>query len=178
MSQQLNKSCFDVNLTNVESLVKQVAENPDQGKFTFSAKTQWEGGTINQTVVRGESVPADEPEALGGNDSAPNPVELLLAALSSCVSIGFVTTAAREGVEFDDLEIEVNGDLDLRGYLGLDADVRPGYHSLDYTVRVSSNEDPTRIEELFYSSIERSPLIDNLQNGLPVRPTLEVSGPQ
>lgn len=168
------KSCLTVDLDNYENFIETVKEDPEQAKFQFSVKTQWEDGTITRTVARDWEIYADEPEALGGKDSAVDPVEYLLASLTSCVSIGLVTQAARRGVDFEDFEIEVTGDLDLRGYLGLDDNVRPGYTNLDYTIRVKSDADREVLEEIVQVAEENSPMYDNIQNGVPITSRLEV----
>ncbi len=168
------KSCLTLNLENYKEFVEQVKQDPEVGKFRFSAKTEWRDGTITRTVARDREILADEPEALGGQDSAADPVELLLASLTSCVSIGLVTHAANQGVDFDDFEIEITGDMDLRGYLGLDEKVRPGYTNLDYIVRVKSDADRATLEDLLKKAEQHSPMFDNIRNGVPVNSKLEV----
>ncbi|MGC7358423.1 OsmC family protein, partial [Mycobacteroides abscessus subsp. massiliense] len=66
---------------------------------------------------------ADEPPELLGGNTAPNPQELLMAALNACMSVGYAAVAATMGVTVRSLEIETTGELDLRGFLGLDANV-------------------------------------------------------
>jgi len=163
-----------LNIDNYKAFIEQVREDPKAGQVQFSAKTEWRDGTITRTVARDREILADEPEALGGQDSAADPVELLLASLTSCVSIGLVTHAANQGIDFDDFEIEITGALDLRGYLGLDEDTRPGYTSIDYTVRVKSDADRDTLENLLSNAEQHSPMFDNILNGVPLNSTLEV----
>jgi len=101
-----SKSCFSLKLENYREFARAVGDDPQKGIFSFSAKTVWQGGAIRETVARDRVIVADEPEALGGTDSAAEPVELLLAALTSCVSIGLVTQAAKRGIDFADFQIE------------------------------------------------------------------------
>lgn len=169
-----NKSCFTLNLENYEDFVRAATADPEKALFSFSAKTLWQGGTITQTVARDRVIAADEPEALGGTDSAPDPVELLLAALTSCVSIGIVTHAAKRGIDFDDFEIEVRGDLDLRGYLGIDDKVRPGYTDIEYTVRIQSDVPREKLEDILQTAVATSPMYDNIRNSTPITSRLEV----
>lgn len=173
-SSSKTKSCFTLNLDNYKDFVRSVQADPKVGRFRFSTRTEWQGGTITQTVARDRVIYADEPEPLGGQDSAADPVELLLAALNSCVSIGLVTQAASRGVGFDDFEIEVTGDLDLRGYLGLDDSVRPGYTNIEHTVWIDSDAPQSLLEEILQSAERTSPMFDNIQNGVPIRSRLEV----
>lgn len=173
-----SKSCFSLNLDNYRDFVRAVQEDPEKGIFSFSAKTVWQGGAITETVARDRVIAADEPEALGGTDSAADPVELLLAALTSCVSIGLVTQAAKRGIDFDDFEIEVEGELDLRGYLGVEESVRPGYTNIDYTVRLQSEAPPDVLEEILRAAEQTSPMYDNILNGTPITSHLEVVTPE
>ena len=89
--------------------------------------TAWEDGTRARTTARSFSIETDEPKPLGGTDRAVDPMELLLASLGTCLTIGWTTQAAKRGVDFRALRIEVNGDYDLRGYLDLDDAIRPGF---------------------------------------------------
>ena len=168
------KSCLTLNLGNYKNFLQQVQDDPTKAKFSFSATTHWKGGAVTETVARDRVITADEPEAFGGKDSAADPVELLLAALTSCVSIGLVTQAAKRGIDFEDFEIEVTGDLDLRGYLGLDESVRPGYTNLQYVVRVKSDTPVDEIEELLRAAEKTSPMFDNIRNGVPITSRLEM----
>lgn len=167
--------CLTLNLGNYQDFLRQVQEDPQKAHFRFSAKTLWQGGAVTETTARGRVIKADEPEALGGRDSAVDPVELLLAALTSCVSIGIATQAAKRGVRLDDFEIEVGGDLDLRGYFGLDESIRPGYTGIQYTVRVQSDAPAEVIEEIVRAAERTSPMLDNIRHGVPVVSRVETA---
>ena len=78
----------------------------------------------------------DEPCELGGANRYPNPQEHLLAALNACMTVGYVAQCAIRGIELESLEIETTGDIDLRGFLGLDDTIAPGYETMSYTVRI------------------------------------------
>lgn len=168
------KSCMTLNLGNYQNFLQQVEADPSTARFSFTAKTVWQGGARTETTARDRVISADEPEAFGGKDSAADPVELLLAALTSCVSIGLVTQAAKRGIDFEDFEIEVTGDLDLRGYLGLDDEVRSGYTGLEYVVRVKTNAPAEVVAELLAAAERTSPMFDTIRNGSPIRSRLEV----
>ena len=78
---------------------------------------------------------ADEPPILAGKDEAANPVEHLLHALASCVTTSIVAHAAVRGIEIEEIEAELEGDIDLNGFLGLDPDVPKGYSAIRVTYR-------------------------------------------
>ena len=168
------RSCFKLDLGRLNELARAVKDDPEAAKFTFSAKTRWRDGAVTETRARENVIVADEPEALGGTDSAADPVELLLASLTSCVSIGLVTHAAKRGVELRDFEIDVEGDLDVRGYLG-DESVRPGFSAIRYSVRVESDAPPEVIEDIVGAAEQSSPMLDNISNGVPVSSQVEVT---
>lgn len=178
MSDTSAKSCMTLNLGNYMNFLRMVQEDPSKARFSFSTRTHWKGGAQTETTARGRTIAADEPEAFGGQDSAADPVELLLAALASCVSIGLVTQAAKRGIDFEDFEIDVRGDMDLRGYLGLDEEVRPGYDNITYTVRVKTDAPAEVIEEMMRISERTSPMFDNIRNGVGITSVVEVVAPE
>ncbi|KMY86266.1 OsmC family protein [Candidatus Paraburkholderia calva] len=106
----------------------------------------------------------------------PNLQELLLAALNACMSVGYAANAAVLGVKLDKLEIEKFGQLDLRGFLGLDASVKPGYEEVRYTVRIKSNAPREKLEELHAIVMKISPNFSNFVTAIRMVPTLEVEG--
>lgn len=168
------RSCFQIDIGAFEDFAKKVQADPEAGRFTFRTVTHWEGGAVTRTVARHFELKADEPSALGGTDSAPDPVELLLASIATCFAIGFVTHAARRGIDFRDLQIVTEGDLDLRGYLGLDPSVRPGYARIRYTVKVDADADPEVLEELRQLAHRLSPMIETVTHGVPVEGRIEL----
>ncbi|ADU51859.1 OsmC family protein [Thermaerobacter marianensis DSM 12885] len=168
------RSCFQINIGAFEDFIRKVQENPDAARYTFRTVTYWEGGAVSRTVARNFEIKADEPSDLGGTDSAPDPVELLLASLATCFAIGFVTQAARRGIDFRNLQVVTEGDIDLRGYLGLDPAVRPGYSRIRYTVKVDPDADPQVLEELRQLAHRLSPMIETVTHGVPVEGRIEV----
>lgn len=168
------KSCFHLDLGRLNEFAEAVREDPEKAKFTFAAKTAWRDGAVTETRARDHVIAADEPEVLGGTDTAADPVELLLASLASCVSIGLVTQAAKRGVELRDFEIEVEGDLDVRGYLGHEG-VRPGFTAIRYSLRVDSDAPSEVLEEIVKTVEKTSPMFDNVSNGAPISSRLEIA---
>lgn len=173
----MSKSCFTLNIDNFNDFAERVQQDPEAAHFEFSATTRWQGGAIAETEARGRTIATDEPESLGGQDTALDPVELLLASLGSCLSIGLVTQASQRGIDFNDFEIEVTGELDLRGYLGVDDSVRPGYKNLEYVVRIDSDADAEELREILDAAEKNSPMYDNILNGVPISSTLETASP-
>lgn len=168
----MTRSCTSLDLSAFETTREAVAEDPTAGRGAFRTETTWEDGARARTTARSFSIETDEPAPLGGTDRAVDPMELLLASVGTCLTIGWVTQAARRGVDFRDLRIEVEGDYDLRGYLDLDEQVRPGFTGLRYTVHVDSDASPEELEEIRAAAERTSPMFDNARNATPIAGTI------
>ncbi|WP_175284110.1 OsmC family protein [Gordonia neofelifaecis] len=127
-----------------------VAAKASNAQVVFGASAVATDGVASEVALRSFSVTVDEPPTLGGSDTAPNPVEYYLAALLSCQVVTYRFWAERLGVEFDDLTLTAEGDLDVRGFFGLDAEVRPGFTAVRVSVNISgpaSDDDYRRLQE-------------------------------
>ena len=142
-----------VNGVNLEALggfvdgVKTGAVSPE---IRFTAKSSWTGGTRTEVVIdqfsaggvnaapaeRSFKLVVDEPAALGGQDTAPNPVEYLAAGLCGCITAGIVTNAAMFGATVEGLEVTVDADINVLGLFGLDRSVPSRCSRITYTVKV------------------------------------------
>ena len=106
--------------------------------------------------------------ALGGADAAANPVQYALASLGSCQAITYRFWAAQLGVELDTLSVRVEGDLDLRGFFGVDDEVRPGFTAVRVEVTLAGPESEQRYAELAKAVDEHCPVLDLFKNPVPV----------
>jgi uncharacterized OsmC-like protein len=169
----------------LRSTIQAVAENAAAGKARFHARTRWSGGTRSQTHVekwalggkqklRNFTMSADEPVELLGTAEAPNPQEILMAGLNACMTVGYVAGCALKGITLDSLEIETEGELDLRGFLGIDAAIKPGYDELRYTVRIRGNGTKEQFNEIHRTVMATSPNFFNMANAICMKPTLVV----
>jgi putative redox protein len=168
-------SCTTIDLDAFGQTREAVRDDPSVGRGQFSTVTIWEDGARARTTARSFTVETDEPTPLGGSDKAVDPMELLLASLGTCLTIGWTTQAARRGVDFRSLQIDVRGDYDLRGYLALDEDVRPGFSRIDYIVHVDSDADEETLEEIRRAAERTSPMFDNVANGAPIGSSLQIA---
>jgi putative redox protein len=141
---------------------------PPAGQGKFLTITSWVDGTRARTTARSFTLESDEPSPLGGTDQAIDPMELLLASVGTCLSIGWVTHAARRGIDFRHLRIEVEGDYDLRGYLGIGTETRPGFDAIRYTVHVDTDASDAALEEILKAAEAGSPVTDDVANPTPV----------
>jgi uncharacterized OsmC-like protein len=172
-----------LNTENLQKLVERVACTPAEGIAKFSVSTEWKGGTRSQSRVDawqlgGKRFPkrfrieSDEPTELCGNNTQPNPQEYLMAAFNACMMVGYVAGASIRGIELESVEIETQGELDLRGFLGLDKTVKPGYESMHYVVRIRGNGTPQQFKEIHDTVIATSPNRWNIAN--PINLTSEL----
>lgn len=184
------KTSTHLNGVNVDQLiatVNAIQQNPALARFQFRARNEWiDGGHSHTSIQRfygagqedtSRSRPfileGDEPPVLLGNNAGPNAVEAVLHALASCLAAGFVYNASAQGINVESLSFDLEGDLDLRAFLGLSKEVRPGYESIRLSYRVKSDAPREKIEELCDYVQKTSPVLDMLRNPVPVTVTLE-----
>ncbi len=157
-------SCSTLGIDTFEKTKAQVSANPEAGKGRFETVTEWRDGAQAVTRARSFILETDEPTALGGKDQHIDPMELLLAALGTCLTIGWVTQARLRGLDYRNLRIKVSAPFDLRGYLDLDPTVRPGFSELQYAVEVDTEADTATLEEIRRAAEKSSPMFDNILN--------------
>lgn len=165
----MTRSCFSLDMETFDQTKQAIRNDPKLGQGTFRTVTEWVDGSLARTTARSFTIETDEPAPLGGTDTAIDPMELLLAAVGTCLQIGWVTHANRRGIDFRSLRIETQGAYDLQGYLGLDPDVPPGYLNISYTVEVDSDADPGVLEEIRVAAENGSPVTQNVLKGTPIR---------
>jgi uncharacterized OsmC-like protein len=177
-----------VDVEQLTETIDAVSETPEVGRFRFYAETEWTAALRSVTSISafdqaGERVrtqefhiEGDEPEQILGERTAPNAVELLLAALGSCLSVGYAANAAAMGIELDELRFELSGEIDLRGFLGVSEDVRAGYESMTVTTYVDADAPAAELDELRERVEATSPLVDSITNEVPLETDLVVEG--
>jgi uncharacterized OsmC-like protein len=99
---------------------------------------------------------------LGGTNRFANPQEHLLAALNACMTVGYVAQCAVRGITLESLEIETDGEIDLRGFLGIDPTVPPGYENLSYIVRIKGSGTKEEFAEIHEAVMATSPNFYNV----------------
>jgi uncharacterized OsmC-like protein len=188
MSQVAEVTENRVNGLDVDALfgvIEAVKQDPSKAKVAFRVSTAWSGQTLSETTVESYSIGGqrversfkiaiDEPVELLGTNTAPNPQEVLMAALNACMTVGYVAGAAVKGISLEKLEIETHGELDLRGFLGIDASVKPGYDTLHYTVRIKGDGTPEDFQEIHETVIKTSPNYFNVSQPITLEAELEV----
>ena len=175
-----------VDLQRLGETIEAVKAQPDVAKFKFRATNEWIDGGHNRSSIRGFygagqedtsrkvqfTYDADEPDVLLGKDNGANPVEYLLHALAACMTTSMVYHAAARGITIESVESMLEGDLDLRGFLGLDENVRPGYENIRAVFEVKADATAEQLEELF----KFSPVCDSVCHPVSVDAKIEKAG--
>ena len=158
----------EVDLPAVGSLVQAIQGDPGVAQTVWKSEVTWDGAF--RTSARSRHLAPttfDEPPGLGGTDTAPNPVEQILAALGSCLVIGYAANASTAGIEITNLKIEVEGDVDLHCFLGL-GDGNAGFSGIKAIVHIESDADEAALDTLHRKVVSTSPVGNTLTRSVPV----------
>ena len=169
----------------LESAIEGVAASPEAAQTRWSVRSAWQGGTrvrseVDGCEVGGErierryAIEADEPVELFGTETAPNPQELLLAAIGSCMTVAYAEFAVGLGIELQSVEIQLSGQLDLRGPFGLDPDVPTGFPEVECAVHIRSDASADKLEELHRAVQAGSPNYYNITHAVPMNARLVI----
>ena len=175
-----------VDVDRLFATIGAIKETPALATFKFRASNKWINGGRNRSSVQGFYgagqedatrkgpfvMDNDEPDVLLGSDQAANPVENVLHSLAGCLTTSLVYHAAARGITIDEVESSLEGDLDLRGFLGLSDKVRNGYEAVRVTFTIKSNASAEQLAELCAIAQQRSPVFDIVTNKVPVTVTL------
>jgi uncharacterized OsmC-like protein len=159
-----------------------IKAQPELARFQFRATNRWIGGAHNRSTIkdfwgagqedtsRGETfeIDAGEPAVLLGIDSGPNPAEYLLHALAACLTTSLVYVASARGVHLTEVESTLEGEMDVRGALGLDDDYRNGFERIRVSFRVQGDAPEEKLREVVERARRRSAVYDMVSNGVPI----------
>ena len=159
-----------------------IKSQPELAKFQFRVANRWIAGAHNRSTIQdfyaaGDEdasraaafvLDAGEPPILIGANEGPNPAEHLLHALAACLTTSLVYVAAARGVRLTRVESRLEGDMDVRGALGLSGDVRNGFERIRVTFDVDGDAPPEKLRELVERAKARSAVFDMVTNGVPV----------
>jgi uncharacterized OsmC-like protein len=162
--------------------VDAIKADPGLARFQFRARNRWIGGGENRSTIRdfygagreddSRAMPFaftnGEPPVLLGNNEGANPVEFLLHALAGCVTTTLVLHAAVRGIAIRELSSELDGDLDVRGLLGLDDSVAPGYERIRIRLRVVADCSEAELDDLLAVAQRHSPVCNTVCRPVPV----------
>ena len=174
-----------INVDDLFALIEGVKHDAAKGKTDWRVTTTWQGqarsrsridgfGVGGKHVPRQFSIDIDEPSELGGTNRFANPQEHLIAALNACMTFGYAAQCAVRGIRLESLEIETEGEIDLRGFLGIDPAVPPGYENLRYVVRIKGSGSKEQFAEIHQAVMATSPNFYNVSQRIALQPTLVV----
>jgi uncharacterized OsmC-like protein len=175
-----------VDVGQLFATIEAVKGTPEIAKFQFRVRNKWINGGHNHITItdfygarqdQRHQVPfeleADEHQVLLGEDIGPNPVEYLLAGLSGCLTSALIYHAAAKGIKIKGLQSRVEGDLDLRGFLGLSPDVKVGYENIRVYFKIDADVSEEQKQELIQMAQKYSPVFNSVKNPTSVDVTLE-----
>jgi len=171
-----------IDVYRLKETINSVRKNSSLANTRFHIKNQWLAGDRNRSEIEGFCVAdkeishpkkfkldSDEPKMLLGDDKNPNPVEYVLHALAGCVTTSLINHAAANGIEIESVETEVQGDIDLQGFLGVSKSVPKGFKNIRVTMHVKSDASAEKLEQL----ARYSPVYDTLTRPVPVELNVE-----
>ncbi len=177
------------NGVNVQALLdarKALSEAPEAAKFQWRAKCEWVEGTHSRSTVEGFfglgeeqhhkstfTFDADHPEVFASEDRGATPVEIVLAGLASCLTAGIASVAQLREIQLHSVTATVEGGMDIQGILGMDSDVRNGFHGIKVTYTIDADATPDEIKAIVAQSQKRSAVFDAITN--PTNVTVEVN---
>jgi uncharacterized OsmC-like protein len=175
-----------VDVSQLFGTIDAIRGTPDIAKFKFRAKNEWIDGGHNRTTItdfygaqqdhdheKPFVLDEDEHQVLLGEDIGPNPVEYLLTGLIGCLTSALVYHAAAKGIEIKGVTSRLEGDIDLRGFLGLSQDVKVGYENIRVYFKIDADVSDEQKEELIKMAQKYSPVFNTVLNPTPVSVNLE-----
>lgn len=165
--QDISVEINGVDLATVTDIAAEVDRDEERaaelGDHTRSARVRWVDGFHSQAYSRGtEPNTYDEPEWLGGRDRAMAASEALLGAIGGCIATGFAANAALREVEIHELEIKVEGEMDIPSFLGL-GDGDSGYEEIRVEIYVDCEADGELLEEIAFRAVDLSPVVNTIR---------------
>lgn len=172
-----NGSANGVDLKALLDAREALTAAPEAARFTWRVESDWQGGTHCRTSVSGffglgeeqprkapHRIEADHPEQFSASDAGATPVEIVLTGLASCLTAGVATVAENRGIALHKVTCKVEGDMDLAGIMGIDADVRNGFSAIRVAFQIDADASQDEIAGLIVQSQKRSAVFDVLTN--------------
>lgn len=183
----LNRTLNGFDLQAIENTVTALKGDPKIAEFKFKATNKWEAGPRNTSAIQGfygacqndttRDTPfkcsTDMPTVLNGTDVAPSPPEFLLHALASCITTSMMLLASAHGIQVDNVTVNVEGDINLNGFLGLDSCILKEYEHIKVSIAIEgdlTSEERDTLLEL----AKKSPVYNTILNPVPVDMALSV----
>jgi len=165
----------NINMAGLSEYANEVKENDIESRASYGVKLNWESGTKtsvktknilfgNHKIVRDFEFTIDEPTQFLGVNCGPNPAEYMLGGLAGCMAVTFMAGATAMNIEIDQLQLEVDGELDLKGFLGLNDDSSVGFPELKFIYNIKGNGTQEQYNKLIERVSKHSPNFNTIQN--------------
>jgi uncharacterized OsmC-like protein len=182
VSQVLDRARNGVDTQQMYETLDAIKADPSLARFQFRVQNQWVDGAHNRSTIRGFygagqedtsraaafTIDAGEPAVLLGSDTGPNPAEALLHALAACLTTTLVYVAAARKVRLTEVESTLEGDMDVRGCLGISDEVRNGFTAIKVTFKVRGDAPADKLREIVERAQARSAVFDMVNHGVAV----------
>ena len=189
MSQVLDRARNGVDTQQMYGTLDAIKADPSLARFRFRAQNQWIDGAHNRSTIQGFygagqedssraaafTIDAGEPAVLLGTDTGPNPAEALLHALAACLTTTLVYVAAARKVRLTEVESTLEGEMDVRGCLGISDEFRNGFTAIKVTFKVKGEAPAEKLREIVERAQARSAVFDMVSHGVPVEVGLVTS---
>jgi uncharacterized OsmC-like protein len=158
-----------LDLGQLQEVVATLQADPAKTQTRWRTSVQWQNGFHNQFQARQHApVTVDEPRGLLGTDTGPNPAELLLGAMGTCLSIGYALNATARGITIEAMTVDLEGDIDLAVFTGLAQEGNPGYSGVRITTQIKSDATQEQLQALHDHVLRTSPICSSVQRPVPV----------
>jgi uncharacterized OsmC-like protein len=189
VSQVLDRARNGVDTQQMYGTLDAIKADPSLARFRFRAQNQWIDGAHNRSTIQGFygagqedssraaafTIDAGEPAVLLGTDTGPNPAEALLHALAACLTTTLVYVAAARKVRLTEVESTLEGEMDVRGCLGISDEFRNGFTAIKVTFKVKGEAPAEKLREIVERAQARSAVFDMVSHGVPVEVGLVTS---
>lgn len=173
----------NINLAGLSEFVNEIKEHKSQSKISYGVDVNWTTGTQltakmkniqlgDQKLVRNFSFDIDEPGQLLGLNTNPTPAEYLMGGIASCMAVTFVAGASLMGISLESLQIQLNGELDLCGFLGIDTNEATGFEKFDCNIIVDGDGTEEQYEILRKKVMKHSPNYSTMVNAVTITPRI------
>jgi uncharacterized OsmC-like protein len=174
-----------LNMQVLSTMVSNIKNQPEMAKAKFSVKSEWEGGfqvksncksiKMGTNEVARENIREmihDFPTQFSGDNNGSTVCESCMASLGACITQTIVLHASAMGIQMDSISIDLEGDIDLRGFSGISDMVRPGAQEFRINIHLDSKTaSKEQLEKLYELGKKFSPAMDTLTHGTTIKTT-------
>jgi len=175
----------NINVSGLSEYANEVREFPVEGQTKWGVELNWVSGTRMEVktlpmqlgefkLSRNFNFEVDEPTQLGGINCAANPQEYLMTGVVSCIAVTFMAGATANQIAIDSLKMQLKGEINLQGFLGLNNEQHAGFQELELDIIVKGEGSQEDFDNLLNQVKKYSPNFNNMQNEVRIKPNLVI----